>query len=741
MTTKFCTENAGNREDNGVGAGRAKAAGERAVLVGFVSHEVMAGGESAWPRFADPHSGVAALFSKGSAEPRLGRLQPGGLRSLTGADGTARERDRSVSQCRRDATAGTGEQTGQRPPSREQNDNVAARTTRTVTSSLPDKAWLPQDSAEGRFTGSRYRQPTLTMGSHGALMIRTAQCRSVAAGLVPPPKAANRPKDGPLPVKKFLTESSLPFPLFLNVSKNVPLRWDKCTTSWEKCATLRGQNVPALVQKCTTLALLWQSGKEQTVDKRLKTLKRYKLLTPTRAFALAVTASPERTVRGHINNVLTELMVYSLLAYRARSGAGASVRAIGKETGLHRATVNNALARLSALCYQQDGKWFARQPPDGCFRSSDKLTGSHWHDRMVYLTVYVPRKNATVAAMSGRRRFGTSHALVFSLIISHAKRSNPTDKLSIGYISALLQGLDRKTVARVLGDLRSIGIIRYEQRGSRLLIELLALTDDHLNLFEPHIAAPVACSPPAVHHAADEYAFKGNTYDQHRRVCEPLMVQSYAEQAIRVATNLGLTAEQFEEELVRARSLHEKNVKDGKCSFPNFGRYFANRLQKQWAEIKQLRIEEEKARRLEELCNSPEYKAAQVERARQADADPLHPDHMPSQTSVLQRVRFDPDARKNISQYDRLSRTLHHHCQSFVKEQNLGFQETIDATFSLVTDILKPALNAVNQHYGRETYATGDEFRQAIDTALVSRGLTQLFADGANTTGGESHKK
>ena len=471
------------------------------------------------------------------------------------------------------------------------------------------------------------------------------------------------------------------------------------------------------------------------MDKRLKKLKRFKLLRPNRKsdFALAVTTARKENGHQNTGSVLPELIVYSLLAYRAKSGSGASIREIGKETGLHRATANKALDNLLALCHRHGGKWIANEPPDGWFCTSDKLTGDHWYDRIVYTTLYVPRKGATVAGPTGPRRFGLNHALVFSLIISHTKKSNPTDRLSIKYISRLLQGMNRKTVAKALGDLQSLGMIRYEQRGSRLRIERLPLTDEHLELFEPQTSTASQHPSTARLPVTNKYEFKSDRFDEHRRLCEPLMVQSYAEQAIDLTRRMSMGLAKFEEELLAARSLHDRNVKDGKCSFPNFGRFFVNRLEKQCAEVQRIRAEEEKARKLEEWLNSPEYKAQQAERRKQADADPLHPEHTPDMKSVLHRVRFTEDQRKNISQYEKLSRRLYRHCRSFVETQKLGYQETFDATGNLAANVMKLALSAVNHHYGQETFATGDEFRQAIDDALVNKGLKPLFEKQSST--------
>lgn len=501
-------------------------------------------------------------------------------------------------------------------------------------------------------------------------------------------------------------------------------RWTKCPTRCPK--------------KCPPFTLLWQGRKEEEVDSRLKKLKRFRLLRPDPkgGFGHAINAAKQESGERPTTQPFNELVVYSLLASRAKSGSGASVGEIVRATSLHKVTVNKALAALPDLVHRHNGRWCANEPPNGWFRTSDKLTGDHWVDHFLYMHIFVPRKGAVVPDPSGPRRFGFSHALVFSVIVSYVGKSNTTERLSVRYISKLLLGVNRKTVARVLADLRTLGIIDYEGRGVRLAITLQPLTDEHLNLFEPMVLPASGERPTATTSArplTNKYEFKSDLFDEHRRLCEPLMVQNYAEQAIDLARRMDMGLAKFEGELVRARSLHDRNVKGGKCSFPNFGKFFVNRLHSQWAEAKRIRVEEEEARKLEEWVNSPEYKAAQAKRRKQAEADPLHPEHTPDMTSVLHRVKFADDPRKNVRQYEKLSRRLYRHCRSFIEAKKLGYQETFDATGNLVANIMKIALSAVNDHYGQETFANGDEFRQAIDDALVGKGLKPLFKEQAAT--------
>ena len=466
------------------------------------------------------------------------------------------------------------------------------------------------------------------------------------------------------------------------------------------------------------------------MNKQLKKLKRFKLLRPVAngGFVRTVIAAQKRN--GHQNNesVLSELIVYSFLAYRAKSGAGASMREIVKETGLHRSTVKKAIVHLDQLCEQQGNKWFAQEPQRGWFITSDKLTGAHWHDRIVYTILYVSRKGATVPKPTGPRRFGMNHAAVFSLIISYAKHSNPTKRLSINYIASLLQGINRKTVAKVLDDLRTLGIIHCEQHGSRLAIQLLPLTDDHWQLFEPQV--PPVDKPPApslelpeLH--GDEIKIDG--YDEHRSVCERLMTEQLVEQAVKLAKRLGLQLEPFEDEVSAAKRLHDQNVKDGKCPFPNFGKYVVNRLNNQWQERERIRREERQRVKLEQHLASPEYAAAQRKQDEEAKADPCHPLHAPDADSVLERVRFSENPIKNRSEEYNLRMQLSRHIGAFVDGKKLGHQESIDASGELRSQIMKQALYRVNHHYGGDTRSTSDDFKAILNDALRAKGLEPVF--------------
>jgi hypothetical protein len=353
--------------------------------------------------------------------------------------------------------------------------------------------------------------------------------------------------------------------------------------------------------------------------------------------------------------------------------------------------------------------------------------GPHWHDRIVYTIFYVPQKTATVPGTSGRR-FGTNHAVVLSFILSHTRHTNPTDQLSINYISVLLQGINRKTVARVLQDLQAIGMIRFEQRGARLVVECLKLTDDHLAMFEPKLSTVLKHAKPetdtSVTHNDEHHA---DGFDLYRRLCRPVMDQSHTEKVVELARHLGLRLGAFEDELSAARRLHDQNMRNGKCAFPNFGKYLINRLDRRWRERVRLRREEENKRRREEYLASPEYAAAQAKKQKEAQADPLHSAHTPNTDSVLARVKFSEYPSQNRSLEYSLRMKLSRHVSSFISGKNLGLQQSIDVSSCLSDEILKQALHRVNHHYGKDTRATGDEFHAIINDELTAKGLRPLL--------------
>ena len=114
---------------------------------------------------------------------------------------------------------------------------------------------------------------------------------------------------------------------------------------------------------------------------------------------------PLLTTRGRSYPLgLNERVVFSLLAYRARCGNGASLRAVSAATRLDRQTVKKCVGNLGGLVEFRHGQWWAVEPkgePATLFAVRRIEEAKHWSDRLARIQLFVPRKGARV----GTRRF------------------------------------------------------------------------------------------------------------------------------------------------------------------------------------------------------------------------------------------------------------------------------------------------------------------------------------------------
>ena len=463
-------------------------------------------------------------------------------------------------------------------------------------------------------------------------------------------------------------------------------------------------------------------------DKILTTIRSFRLLTPCRTgpFVANVVAARKEHGRDNRKHLLHEQIVYSFLAYRARIDSGASLAEISRETTLHKNSVRNALDGLCDVVYKHDGLWIANKPPKEWF--TEDPHGGHWSDKLRYTKFYPPRKRAAI----GSRRFTLNHALVFSLVVSFTRKQNPTYELSFSYLSKLLQNMNRKTISKVMGDLVAMGIVTCEQQGARLIVKRMPLSQEHLGLFQPRSIdvnqwKPKASEPERP--TCNEYDLKADGFDNHRKACEKLMPQSYAEQAIIKSRKLGICLGDFKGHLQDAKSVSDGNLKSGKCAYPNLGKYFVNRLDSLLTEHERITEEAEKERRLHEYVNSDAYKKERALQMQRAKAEPMHPEAFIDQEAILARVRFSEKTVSNILQYDKITKKLHHHCSGFARSRGAVGQAESDVTGNLKQRILKQALSTLNDHYESDTFATADEFKTAIDSAIDRiNGMNPLFA-------------
>ena len=326
-----------------------------------------------------------------------------------------------------------------------------------------------------------------------------------------------------------------------------------------------------------------------------KKIKRFKLLSPTRGFADWITQSGQTAP-----SVLHSRIVFSWLAYRSRKNLGSSNRAISRELGLHPKTVALAVNSLSGLIERRSGEWVATEPPEGLLitrRADESL--QHWSDGLAYLTLLLPRKGAVIKYPTTNRKFGLNHCILFSFLIQRAKNSDGMVRRFTMAGAAKLFDLDPKTISAITDDLLWLRFIKREDLGrcSDITVET-KFTDDQLAFFEPkaetirQVVEPKEKQPRPL---AVPYQYRGDAWDDCRRLCEKLMPQSVAETAFQKARRLGDSPDRFSDELQRVKGIHDQNVKSGKVGKGNFGKYLNACYDNRLAVI----VEEERKQRVE----------------------------------------------------------------------------------------------------------------------------------------------
>ena len=446
------------------------------------------------------------------------------------------------------------------------------------------------------------------------------------------------------------------------------------------------------------------------MDKKLKQIAFLKLLRiPEKSIFC------DRLEKERRSSLFHERLVFSHLGYCDRVGRAASKRQIAEETGLSPRTVDKSLSALgSMVIINNKKKWSPITPDSDWFGTIKNSNGEHWYDTLQYLKLYLPRKGAMIRYEKTTKRFGLFHAAVYSQLISL-----PSPYTSETGLSTLLNGINRKTIGTVLNDLDHLGLVNREKVGNRIRVQLLPLTDNHLLLFRPipkgekiEVKQP---KPPA---DPNNYEFKGDVYDDWRKLCQGLMPQIYAEKAIEISVELMESYDCFHEFLVNTKKWHEDNRKKGKVTRGNFGRFFVVLY-----EAKQnKRIEDEEKKRktqeLHEYWESEEYQAQVEAEEKAAAADPLHKNHLFGVDSITSRVCFDPDNFfKNQQEAQRLIDQFHRHIMNLylneIEARNLRLESS-----NIAKKYLCYALIPFNDHYNSDSRAPEIEFINTINRIL-----------------------
>ena len=452
------------------------------------------------------------------------------------------------------------------------------------------------------------------------------------------------------------------------------------------------------------------------MDKKLKQIAFLKLLRiPEKSIFC------DRLEKERRSSLFHERLVFSHLGYCDRVGRAASKRQIAEETGLSPRTVDKSLSALgSMVVINGQKKWSPVTPDTDWFGVLPNPDGDHWYDKYQYIKLYLPRKGASFKYDKLTKRFGLFHAAVYSQLISL-----PSPYTSETGLSTLLNGINRKTIGTVLNDLDHLGLVNREKVGNRIRVQLLPLTDNHLLLFRPipkgekiEVKQP---KPPA---DPNNYEFKGDVYDDWRKLCQGLMPQIYAEKAIEISVELMESYDCFHEFLVNTKKWHEDNRKKGKVTRGNFGGFLVSRYSGKLKKCREDEAEEKRIQELHDHWDSDEYQARVEAEQEAAAADPLHKKHIFDVESITSRVCFDPDnIRNNYQEAQRLIDEFQRHIKhqilimgddlNDIDARNLRLEST-----NIAKKYLCHALTPFNDHYNSDSRIPEIEFINTINKIL-----------------------
>lgn len=463
----------------------------------------------------------------------------------------------------------------------------------------------------------------------------------------------------------------------------------------------------------------------------IKKIKRFKLLTPTPSFADWIVQSGPMPA-----SVLNARLLYSWLAYRSRKNLGSSARAISKEVGLHPTTVAKAVISLIGLIERRDEEWIALPPPDGLFITwKPEGEGEHWSDGFAYLTLLLPRKGAVIKYPATHRKFGLNHALIFSHLVGRANKKGGDGVVRKFTMAgaAKLFGIDPKTVGSIMDDLLWVGLIHRVDLGRSSDITVTRfLTDVQLAMFEPKtepirvIVEPREKLPRSV---TAPYEYRGDDWDECRRLCDGHMPQKMAENAIAKARRLSMTTEDFGAEFHKLHGIHETNILKGKVATGNFGKYLVTSFDKRVAILDEQERKEQMRQTLEADYLSPESQQRRAEEEKSAAANPLHPKFSMSIEAIRDRVHLDESPVIAVQKLGKIKDRLDGLVRPFIKAKNLNSQDEVDEIGNLKGRILKHALAALNSYYKQPVLATQEQFEWAINEAItkIEPSLKPLF--------------
>ena len=477
---------------------------------------------------------------------------------------------------------------------------------------------------------------------------------------------------------------------------------------------LLSKNPPLIVEKSTTDCRKIHQSKSGLVV-RIDQIRTFPLLTTRgRSYPLG----------------LNERIVFSLLAYRARCGNGASLRAVSAATGLHVRTVRKCVVNLGGLVEFRHGQWWAVEPkgePATWFATRRLEQAKHWSDRLARIRLFVPRKGAKV----GRRRFSVKHAALFSELCSFA-RANDTVSTTVAGLGKLLNGTDRTTIQVGLAMLTEANLIQATPSGNRLSVRVLPVTEGHLNLFveatpKKTLEKTGAATPAERPHFT--YPLYNNIYAY---CLAKGMPHALTIQIINLCGQLrNFLFEDFLEISNTAEGEHLRNLASGRFNSPGNGTTHHGRLL--LYKLKTIVTDIENGRRsaplvapatIEDLdrqeadTTTPDARRLQEEML----ADPLHEERYGGIRLLDIQNRVQGGMRAALEIESQISRHITRH----VNSRTSNVHEAVRWSGNLYAEVVAHALHRLNGYYRKEIKATTDEFREAVNAELQERGIKPL---------------
>jgi hypothetical protein len=430
---------------------------------------------------------------------------------------------------------------------------------------------------------------------------------------------------------------------------------------------------------------------------------------------------------------LNERIVFSCLAYRGRYGKGDSLRAVSAATGLDARTVKKCVGNLGGIVEFRQGQWWAVEPKgeqSDWFATRRIEEVKHWSDGFARIKLYPPRRGAKV----GSRRFSIKHAALYAELCSFARTNNDSTVLTtLAGLGKLLSGTDETTVKVGLVTLASANLIEVSPDGNRLSVRVLPVTEKHLDLFVEAARTKRTLPENGSATPAERFQFTYPFYNSIYSYCVGKgMPHAVAIQIIDLCGELrNLLFEDFLEIANTAEGEHLRNLASGRFNLPNNGTPHHGRLL--LYKLKTIATAVENRRRsaplvapstIEDLDQQKAANATPEARHLQAEilADPLHAERYGGIRLLDIQNRVQGGMKAALELESQISRHITRH----VNSRTSSVAEAVRWSGNLYAEVVAHALHRLNGYYLKETKATADELREAVNAELWERGIKPL---------------